>query len=463
MSFSRRGFLRTMGAGAFGTAAFSGMGCGGQEAPLDHGSAAMLKRDPDCPVAADFDRLPLSWYKQTMARLKERVAAKGVTAIMLLDSLNVVHQTGLFHSATERPFAVLVPCEEDAIFWYHPGLDRDLVTSWWSTDNEYYFDFLHADGCFPNLGEVVQGPTVDLWEWMLEGVKKRGLGEGTLGIDRELTPSAMATVKKVLPNVKVEDISGDCMALRMVKTPEEIALCQRAMDYFSQIHAFARDYLLEHGTDLYDYDLAQAATDYGMHLIMNDVETDGRPHKAVGIGVYIGCRAGVATGYPHPNQQYWKKIEKGDSLQIAGGVQIGGYGGECYRYYQILPWDSHREKVWQVVTDTVAMQAEHSRAGETCSSVAYKIHQYQVENGVGHLAYHRPAHGEGMEGHQPPWLAVGDYTVLEEGMMFSVEPGLYDPENGFGYNPSDLLLVTKDKGLMMSSVPYTKEWMVIEL
>jgi Xaa-Pro aminopeptidase len=36
-----------------------------------------------------------------------------------------------------------------------------------------------------------------------------------------------------------------------------------------------------------------------------------------------------------------------------------------------------------------------------------------------------------MEGHQPPWLALGDPTVLEEGMMFSVEPGLYDPEKGF--------------------------------
>ena len=41
--------------------------------------------------------------------------------------------------------------------------------------------------------------------------------------------------------------------------------------------------------------------------------------------------------------------------------------------------------------------------------------------------YHRPAHGMGMEGHQPPYLALGDYTMLEPGMIFSVEPGLYDP------------------------------------
>ena len=68
-----------------------------------------------------------------------------------------------------------------------------------------------------------------------------------------------------------------------------------------------------------------------------------------------------------------------------------------------------------------------------------------------------------MEGHQPPYIALGDQTVLEEGMTFSVEPGLFDPENYFGYNPSDCLLVTKKKGILMSSVPYSKEWMFLKL
>lgn len=48
-------------------------------------------------------------------------------------------------------------------------------------------------------------------------------------------------------------------------------------------------------------------------------------------------------------------------------------------------------------------------------------------------------------------------------MTFSVEPGLYDPERGFGYNPSDNLLVTKQKGVLQGSVPYTKEWMILKL
>jgi len=97
--------------------------------------------------------------------------------------------------------------------------------------------------------------------------------------------------------------------------------------------------------------------------------------------------------------------------------------------------------------------------------VAYKVHKFQVEQGkdIQRLLYQRVAHGQGMEGHQPPFIALGDETVLEEGMTFSVEPGLFDPVNGFGYNPSDCLLVTKKKGVLMGSVPYSKEWMFLKL
>jgi len=426
-------------------------------------SGRMLVKDPDHPQPATFDRLPLSWYKETVKRLKKIVAEKGIDVILLQDRWNLVYFTGLFHSTTERLFYVVFPVDEDAIYWYHPGLDRDLVTSWWNTENEYYFDFLHGEGGFPNKGKVVQGKTVDLFMWLLEGLKKRGYGEKVIGVDAEFPPSKMKKIKKILPGAKFIDISKVCLKMRMVKTNEEIALTQRAMDYFSKIHAFARDYILERGTDATDFEVSHAAIEYGTDLILKDIKRDEKPHNAVGISVRIGCRTGMGTAYPHPNQFFHKKIERGDALQVSGVVRIGGHGGECYRYYQIAPWDDHRVKLWDVVTECVYIQERESKAGKTCSEIAFKIHQYQIKHGVGKYIYHRPAHGEGMEGHQAPWLALGDYTVLEEGMTFSVEPGLYDPENDFGYNPSDNLLVTKEKGVLMSSVPYSKEWMFLKL
>lgn len=462
MSIPRRNFIKNVGLG------LAGLGLGAKytacsSPPQASGSEKLLTKDPDHPAPATYDRLPLSWHKNAVNQLKENVGGNGIEGILLQNRWNLVYFTGLFHSTTERPFYVLFPVKDEGIYWYHPGLDRDLVTSWWNTENEYYFDYLHARGGFPHEGTVVQGETVDLFEWMLEGLKKRGFDGKTIGVDSEFPASKLKKAKKILPNTKFVDISLDCLKMRMVKTPEEIALTQRAMDYFSKIHAFARDYILEKGTGATDFEVAHAAVEYGTDLILQDIKRDGRPHKAVGISVGISCRTGVGTSFPHPNQFFHKKIKRGDALQVAGVVRIGGYGGELYRYYQVLPWDNHREKLWQVVTDCVRIQEEESKVGNTCSQVAYKIHQHQVKNGVEKYIYHRPAHGEGMEGHQAPWLALGDYTVLEEGMTFSVEPGLYDPENNFGYNPSDNLLVTEKKGVLMGSVPYSKEWMVLKL
>jgi len=66
-------------------------------------------------------------------------------------------------------------------------------------------------------------------------------------------------------------------------------------------------------------------------------------------------------------------------------------------------------------------------------------------------------------GHQPPFIALGDYSVLEENMTFSMEPGLYDAARGIGINPSDNLRVTAERGVRFSSVPFSKEWSLLKL
>ncbi|MBV9610834.1 MAG: M24 family metallopeptidase, partial [Acidobacteriaceae bacterium] len=126
-------------------------------------------------------------------------------------------------------------------------------------------------------------------------------------------------------------------------------------------------------------------------------------------------------------------------------------------------FDSHMQKLWEVSQHTCDMQVELQVEGSTCSSAAYKIHKYQIDNGVQKYIYHRPAHGEGSEGHQAPYLALGDTTVLKRNMTFSEEPGLYDPEDGYGFNWSDCVVTGSKRGYRMSCVPYSKEWCWIKL
>ena len=155
------------------------------------------------------------------------------------------------------------------------------------------------------------------------------------------------------------------------------------------------------------------------------------------------------------------------ALQISGSARIGGYGHENYRAFIIADrlgnFDPHMQKLWQVSKDCCDMQVELSIEGRTCSSVAYEIHKYQVEQGVQQYVYHRPAHGAGVEGHQAPYLALGDYTMLRKNMCFSEEPGLYDPANGIGFNWSNTIVVGINSGYRMSMVPYSTEWCWLRL
>jgi Xaa-Pro aminopeptidase len=234
-------------------------------------------------------------------------------------------------------------------------------------------------------------------------------------------------VADVVPKLSLMRIADACEPFRIIKTPEEIALAQRAYSYFDRIHAFARDYILEKGTRATDFAVSSAAVQYGTDLIMKDIKRDGRPHTAVGIQVGISCRTGPATAYPHPNQFFHKRIEKGDALQVSGGVRAGGYGGECYRAYQIAPLGRSPREGLEGAHGVDPPPAGALHRERRLLARGQDRPRLLGEDGDAEI-YHRPAHGEGMEGHQPPYIALGDFTTLEEGMMFSNEPGLYDPE-----------------------------------
>ncbi len=467
MTLDRRSFLVTAGGAAVGSAVASTAQAQRLGAGIDGSkSAALFLKDDDGLKPASYDRLPLEWYQAKAKALQTYMLENGFAGAWLTDPNNINYFTGLFYTTTERPFSVFLPADRLATIWFHPALDRDLVRTWWATGQEYYFDFLFAEGGYPDQGKVQQGATVDLFEWVMKGLKKRGYDGKRLATDRDLSQRQLATVGKVFTSpTKFDSIGEYCEKQRMVKSPEELALWRRAYRVFDETHAFARDLLLAKGTDLTDYELGMAATEWGMARLMEGIKRDGRPHTAVGIEMEIGVRCGVGTAYPHPNQTHYNKVQKGQALQIAGGVEIGGCGGELYRAFLLAPWTDHQKKVWTVSRDCCLMQKDLTREGLACSTVAYQILSHQVKEGMAKYIYHRPAHGMGVEGHQPPYLSLGDYTMLEPGMIFSVEPGLYDPEDGFGVNWSDGFCVQPGgkPSLQMSRLPWSEEWCLVKL
>lgn len=417
-------------------------------------------RDPMSGLQDLPDRLPIAWYRATTQRLQRALAAAGLDGMLFKDQWNIVYLSGYFHSQTERPEALWIPATGDPAL-FAPGLDRDLVASWWIRDAEFYFDFPHAEtNNDPRTGSVIDPRgTVDLWRWMAQGLGRRGFAAKTIGLDWDAPESTLRKLREVLPQATFRAAGDIVIQMRVTKSPEEIALTQRAIDYGDKMLEFCRRYVLEHGTNATDFDVRHAAEAYGAELVLKDVKRDGRPHSAVGVSFSVGCRTGVGTAYPHPNQFFHSKIKRGDAIQFSGIMaRVGGYGGEGYRACHVLPMTDVQRRMWDVHTEMTLAQQELSKAGVACREVASKVHEVARRAGLERFLYHRPAHGAGMEGHQQPYIALGDATVMTEGMMFSNEPGLYDPAGGYGYNHSNNLVITRDRGVQMNKTPLTKEW-----
>ncbi|MFQ5927297.1 MAG: aminopeptidase P family N-terminal domain-containing protein, partial [Terriglobia bacterium] len=301
MAVSRRQFVGWVGGGTLASVAWASPRLAGafpsEKAPSMRASIERALKTVKIPSLQPPFRLSASWYRATVARLQATLRDKGLAGVLCVNHLNHNYLAGYFLTRTERPMFLFIPARGEPSF-FHPGLDRDLATSWWIKDHEWYFDFQHAGEY--NKVQWKAGKKQDLWLWVAKNLAKRGYGSGKLGLDREATPSLAKKLQKALPEVKWENLEKDLLHMRQVKTAEEVALTQKALDLHDAMLTFARGYILEHGTAATDYDVRIATSEFGTRKLMEVLgpQLDARPHTGVGLGLRFGCRTGPATAYP---------------------------------------------------------------------------------------------------------------------------------------------------------------------
>jgi Xaa-Pro aminopeptidase len=103
-----------------------------------------------------------------------------------------------------------------------------------------------------------------------------------------------------------------------------------------------------------------------------------------------------------------------------------------------------------VEAQKAAMQA--FGPGRKCSEVDKAATRIIRKMGCGALLRHHTGHGLGLEAHEPPWLDVGDDTMMKPGMIFSCEPGIYEPGFG-GFRHSDTVVITEDGAEVITYYP----------
>ncbi len=136
-------------------------------------------------------------------------------------------------------------------------------------------------------------------------------------------------------------------------------------------------------------------------------------------------------------------IEVGDSVVCDFGGSLGGYWSDTTRMFVVDHPPEGFEEPFRVLRLAQAAAVDAVRPGATAASIDAVARGAIVEAGYGEYFIHRTGHGIGTDVHEHPYIVEGNETVLEPGMTFSIEPGIYLP-NRFGMRIEDIVAVTAD-------------------
>jgi Xaa-Pro aminopeptidase len=221
-------------------------------------------------------------------------------------------------------------------------------------------------------------------------------------------------------------IPGDSVLsrLRMIKSDAEIECLARA--------AAQADRALLAGADICkpgvtERQVAEAITTF--------FQRDGADHVDSTI-----IASGPNSAFPH-HLSSARRLEKGDTIIMDIGATLNGYKSDVTRVIQLGDPPTEVHRAYELVLEANQRGREIVKPGIRANQVDRATREPIDRAGMGMYFFHRTGHGLGIEEHEPPWISAVSETVLEPGMVFSIEPGIYLKDK-FGIRIEDIIVVT---------------------
>jgi len=156
-----------------------------------------------------------------------------------------------------------------------------------------------------------------------------------------------------------------------------------------------------------------------------------------------------------------RSLNSGDIILIDWGASHQGYFSDITRVFAMGDLRPEIDQIAKFVQDANAAAQAAVKPGIPASSIDQAARQVIEDAGYGEYFIHRTGHGLGLEAHEEPNISQFDQTILEPGMTFTIEPGIYLPKRG-GVRIEDDIVVTEDGGLSLTSAPRDLTQLLIE-
>lgn len=291
---------------------------------------------------------------------------------------------------------------------------------------QFITDFRYMEQAEKQCGgfEIVQHKET-LPEEVAQQVKNLGITK--LGFEQDhLTYSAFKTYEKAI-DVELVPVSGAIEKLRLIKTDAEINILKEAADIADAAFKHILDFIRPGITEL---------------DVSNELEFFMRKAGATSSSFDIIVASGYRSALPH-GVATEKVIEKGDFVTLDFGAYHKGYVSDITRTVSVgQPAEKLRE-IYDIVLEAQLRGMAGIKPGMTGKEADALTRNFIVEKGFGEYFGHSTGHGIGLEVHEGPALSMKSNTILEPGMVVTVEPGIYIPGLG-GVRIEDDTLITMD-------------------
>lgn len=405
----RRDFLT--GAVATAAAASTGLMLGGRSAHAAPATPAGLAGLTSMTGGAK--PISVEERRARVAKLQRLMVEQKIGALILESGSSLDYFTGIQWHRSERTTAAVIPARGDIVVvtpaFEEPSIRETLaigddVRPW----NEHESPFALLVGALRDRG-VTSGPIA------FESTTRLFIVDGV----REASAGAYQVV------------SGDALvkAVRLIKSPAELALMQTANDVTLAALRYVHGNVRAGMRPSEIADMMNAAT----------VALGGAPEFAL---VLIN----EASAYPHGSHQP-QTLHEGSVILMDVGCTVHGYQSDISRTWVMGTPTAKQRKVWNTVKRGQEIALATAKLGVPVGAIDDAVRAYYEKEGWG-PGYklpglpHRTGHGIGLDGHESPYLVHGDATPLAPGMCFSDEPGIYIPGE-FGIRLEDCWHMTE--------------------
>ncbi len=232
---------------------------------------------------------------------------------------------------------------------------------------------------------------------------------------------------------ELEGVQDSVEDMRSVKTESEIKSIKKSLKIASEAFSFFEEIL----------SVGRSEKNLEAELIRFSIFKGAEGPSFPPI-ILSGVRTSLVHGRPSRRNILWN-----EPVLLDFGVKYKGYCSDLTRIFWLGRIPRYFKDIFKLLLDAQDIAFRTIRAGIVCSHVEKRVRNFLKRHGKERFFYHCLGHGVGLEVHEEPYLSLNSQKILKEGMVLTVEPGLYF-EGKFGIRIEDMVVVRRNKAEVLS-------------